>query len=394
MPAVADVRLEHVSKVYAGDVAAVQDLSLRVDEGEFMVIVGPSGCGKTTTLRLIAGLESPTSGEIYIGGQPVNDVAPKDRDVAMVFQDYALYPHLTVRRNLAFGLKLRGIKRPQIEQRVGRTAELLGITGLLDRKPAALSGGERQRVAVGRAIVRDPRCYLFDEPLSNLDAKLRTQMRVELKMLHAQLKTTTVHVTHDQGEAMALGQRVAVMAAGRIQQVGTPKEIYESPANAFVAGFVGDPAMNFVEGRVERQDKSLVFTHGDDLRWPLPESETQRLAGHAGRPVIAGFRPQHLRSRPPGGAARPTIAIEVVVERSEALGDRVDLWGRTPAGIPVVARVDSPCSHAEGERVTFDIAAAALHFFEPGPYGCTLVHPGVRAPIVNNDPPSSVTVEG
>ncbi len=368
----ADVRLEHVSKVYAGDVAAVHDLNLRVHDGEFMVVVGPSGCGKTTTLRLIAGLESPTSGEIYIGGQPVNDVAPKDRDVAMVFQDYALYPHLTVRQNLAFGLKLRGVKRPQIEQRVGRTADLLGITGLLDRKPAALSGGERQRVAVGRAIVRDPRCYLFDEPLSNLDAKLRTQMRVELKMLHAQLKTTTVHVTHDQEEAMVLGQRVAVMAAGRIQQVGTPKEIYESPANAFVAGFVGDPAMNFVEGRIDRQDKSLVFTHGDDLRWPLPESETQRLVGHAGRPVIAGFRPQHLRSRPPGAAARPTISIEVVVERSELLGDHVDLWGRTLAGIPVVARVDSPCGHVEGERVTFDIAATALHFFELGPYGRAL----------------------
>ncbi|MHC4429379.1 MAG: ABC transporter ATP-binding protein [Planctomycetota bacterium] len=368
----ADLRLEHVSKVYAGDLAAVLDLSLRVDDGEFMVVVGPSGCGKTTTLRLIAGLEAPTSGEIYIGGRPVNDVAPKDRDVAMVFQDYAIYPHLTVRQNLAFGLKLRRIERPQIEQRVGRAADLLGITGLLDRKPAALSGGERQRVAVGRAIVRDPRCYLFDEPLSNLDAKLRTQTRAELKALHGQLRTTTVHVTHDQEEAMALGQRVAVLAAGRIQQVGTPQEIYENPANSFVAGFVGDPAMNFVEGRVERQDKSLAFTHGNDLRWPLPESATEPLAAHAGQPVIAGFRPQRLRSKPPGGAARGSIAIEVDVDRAEPLGDHVDLWGRTPTGIPVVARVDSPCGHAAGDRVTLHIAADSLHFFEPGPYGRTL----------------------
>src|SRR5690625_4178687 len=247
----AEVRLENIRKVYGKDVLAVDDFNLHIKDKEFLVLVGPSGCGKSTTLRMIAGLEEITEGDLYIGDKRVNDVAPKDRDIAMVFQNYALYPHMDVFNNMAFGLKLRKFKKDDIKERVNNAAKILGLEELLDRKPKALSGGQRQRVALGRAIVRNPKVFLMDEPLSNLDAKLRVQMRAEIQKLHNQLQTTTIYVTHDQTEAMTMATRLVVMKDGIIQQVGTPKEIYDNPENVFVGGFIGSPAMNFLVGEVK-----------------------------------------------------------------------------------------------------------------------------------------------
>src|SRR6059036_41457 len=246
----AEVRLEHVTKRFSEDVAALDDLTLEVADGEFLILVGPSGCGKTTALRLVAGLEKPSSGTITIGDRFVNDVTPRDRDIAMVFQNYALYPHMTVVKNLAFGLKERKTPKPEIERRVGEVSAILGLDDLLKRRPAQLSGGQRQRVAMGRALVREPKAFLLDEPLSNLDAKLRVQMRAELKRLHTRLGITTIYVTHDQVEAMTLGDRIAVMSAGRPQQIGAPQDVYDRPANLFVAGFIGSPPMNLLQGVV------------------------------------------------------------------------------------------------------------------------------------------------
>ena len=285
----ATVTFDHVYKRY-GDVTAVSDLNLEIGDGEFMVLVGPSGCGKTTSLRMIAGLEEISEGQLRIGDSVVNDVAPKDRDIAMVFQSYALYPHMSVRDNLAFGLKLRKVPKSDIEKRITEAAGILQLEKLLDRKPKELSGGQRQRVALGRAIVREPAVFLMDEPLSNLDAKLRVQTRAEIARLHQRLGTTMVYVTHDQVEAMTMGQRIAVMSDGLLQQVGTPQQLYDHPRNRFVAGFIGSPSMNFVETDVPDGDGEIQTA---DLTVPVPPAFKEGMAGMAGK-VVVGFRPEHL----------------------------------------------------------------------------------------------------
>ncbi len=294
----AEIVLDHVWKIFKtkdGEVTAVKDANLTIEDGEFMVFLGPSGCGKTTTLRMIAGLEDVTKGEIRIDGKVVNDLPPKDRDIAMVFQNYALYPHMKVFDNIAFGLKLRKVPQDEIKRRVMKAAKMLHIENLLDRKPGQLSGGQRQRVALARAIVRQPKAYLMDEPLSNLDAKLRVQTRAELLELHRQLGVTTIYVTHDQVEAMTLGTRVTVMKLGEIQQVGTPLEIYSVPANVFVAGFVGSPPMNFIEGQLAEDEGTMWFVSEGDIRLEIPVDIAGLLRSNgAGRDVILGIRPEDV----------------------------------------------------------------------------------------------------
>ncbi len=380
----AEVVLDGVSKVYAGGVKAVDGVSLRIEDREFVVLVGPSGCGKSTTLRMVAGLEDITSGVIRIGPRVVNDVAPKDRDIAMVFQNYALYPHMTVYRNMAFGLMLRRRhalwdnplaavvarrrwraareERSDIDRRVRDAAEMLGITDLLKRRPKALSGGQRQRVAVGRAIVREPAAYLFDEPLSNLDAKLRVEMRAEIKKLHRRVQTTTIYVTHDQEEAMTLGDRVVVMKNGIVQQHDTPFAVYERPANRFVAGFVGTPPMNFLDGRLVRSKEQIEFEEGSN-RFVLDPACAQRMAQHVGQPVTIGIRPEHLRpARTPDGGARLRVNVSVV----EPLGDRMDVRAATLHGEPVTCRIDARERVAEGSTIDMDVDMSRVHFFEQG----------------------------
>src|SRR6187399_2695297 len=290
----ADVTLRKVVKKY-DDVEAVRGIDLDIADKEFVVLVGPSGCGKSTTLRMIAGLEDVTDGQVLIAGEEVNDVPPKDRDIAMVFQNYALYPHMTVYENMSFGLRLKKFPRDEIDRRVQNAARILDITELLQRKPRQLSGGQRQRVAMGRAIVRDPKVFLFDEPLSNLDAKMRVQMRTEIKKVHQKVRTTTVYVTHDQVEAMTLADRVVVMNAGLIEQVGTPNDLYHSPATKFVAGFIGSPAMNFIPCQLEQAAGALRVRLSDKLAFPVPDSRTARYTQHAGKPsLVLGLRPEHI----------------------------------------------------------------------------------------------------
>lgn len=289
----AEVTLENVTKVYPGGIEAVTDFNLRINDAEFVVLVGPSGCGKSTTLRMVAGLEEITRGAIVIDNREVNDVPPKDRDIAMVFQNYALYPHMTVYKNMAFALKLRKFPKKQIDERVRQAAEILGISELLNRKPKALSGGQRQRVAVGRAIVRQPKAFLFDEPLSNLDAKLRVEMRAELKALHRRLKTTTIYVTHDQEEAMTLGERIVIMKDGFVQQVGSPLDVYNRPANCFVGGFIGSPPMNILHGHLCLQDDAICFDEGS-AKIRLPDSLKDTLSSWAGKELTMGIRPEAM----------------------------------------------------------------------------------------------------
>jgi len=341
----ADITIDRVEKTYAGGVRAVAGVSLDIHDGEFLVLVGPSGCGKTTLLRMIAGLEDISGGTISIGGRAVNDVSPADRDIAMVFQNYALYPHMTVRKNMAFGLELRKLPKAEIDRRVGDAAETLGLAAYLDRKPKELSGGQRQRVALGRAIVRQPRAFLFDEPLSNLDAKLRVQMRAELKRLHRSLRTTTVYVTHDQEEAMTLGDRVVVMKDGVIQQMGRPLDVYERPSNRFVAGFLGSPPMNFLEGRLVNG-----CFEGAGLRLPLPSAPA---AGE----VVLGLRPEHLSDGP---GERLTLKVSVV----EQLGDRQDVYVTTPTGQSLVGRRDARSAIREGEDAEFHADLSHAHLFD------------------------------
>ena len=301
----AEILIERVTKVFGGDVAAVDDISLRIEDGEFMVLVGPSGCGKSTLLRLIAGLEDVDAGEISIGERDVTDLQPRERDIAMVFQSYALYPHMSVRQNLGYGLKVRRLAKKEADERVERVARLLRLDELLERRPAALSGGQRQRVAMGRAIVREPQAFLMDEPLSNLDAKLRVGMRAELASLHARLGATTVYVTHDQVEAMTLGQRVAVMRDGRIQQVDTPKELYARPVNVFVASFIGSPAMNLVEARF---DGTTVEFGGHRIALPpehLPETTSEQ--------IVLGIRPESFEDASFADPSLPLLDVEVAV---------------------------------------------------------------------------------
>ena len=315
----AQVSLRKVIKKY-DEVLAVRGVDLDIADKEFIVLVGPSGCGKSTTLRMIAGLEEISGGDIAIGGDVVNDVPPKDRDIAMVFQNYALYPHMNVYENMSFGLKLKKTPKQVIDQRVRTAAQILDITELLDRKPKQLSGGQRQRVAMGRAIVRDPKVFLFDEPLSNLDAKLRVQMRTEIKKVHQKVRTTTVYVTHDQVEAMTLADRVVVMNAGLIEQVGTPNDLYHSPATKFVAGFIGSPAMNFIPCQVEQAAGALRVRLNDKLSFPVPESRTARYSAYAGKPnLVLGLRPEHITETRPHSEPNQHD-FEQVIEVVEPMG--------------------------------------------------------------------------
>ncbi|MCX8036088.1 MAG: sn-glycerol-3-phosphate ABC transporter ATP-binding protein UgpC [Candidatus Sumerlaeia bacterium] len=359
----ADVVLCNVTKVYPPGVVAVKDLSLEVRDREFMVLVGPSGCGKSTTLRMIAGLEPVTSGEIFIADRQVNDVAPKDRDLAMVFQNYALYPHMSVYRNMAFGLQLRGGSRAEIDRRVREAADILGITHLLDRKPRALSGGERQRVAVGRAIVRQPQAFLFDEPLSNLDAKMRVQMRAELSKLHGRLAATMIYVTHDQVEAMTMGDRIAVMKDGVIQQVAEPLELYEHPANRFVAEFIGSPPMNFIEGHLESVGGGFFFTDGR-FRVEMPLACRDRVAPHTGKRVTFGIRPEHLCEPVMGvDVAGPLAPVTARVELIEPMGAEQFMY-LSLNDTTLIARLDSHIRAEVNEIRTLYMEMSQAHLFD------------------------------
>ncbi len=355
----AEVVLQGVGKVFPGNVVAVDNTDLTVADQEFMVLVGPSGCGKSTVLRMIAGLEDATSGDIFIGGRKVNDVAPKDRDVAMVFQNYALYPHMNVYDNMAFGLKVRKFPKAEIQERVGEAAEILGLQDLLGRKPKALSGGQRQRVALGRAIVRKPQVFLFDEPLSNLDAALRALMRIEISKLHQRLKATMIYVTHDQVEAMTLGDRIAVICEGRIQQVDRPMALYDQPVNRFVAGFLGSPSMNFIEGRIEPAEGD-VFLAGE-LRLPVPGNVASRWSGNAARPVILGVRPEDVNVPTGAGEGHPTVKgrVEVV----EPVGNE-QLIHVVVDGHPMVGRVEASSSVRVAEEILLEINPERVHFFD------------------------------
>jgi multiple sugar transport system ATP-binding protein len=402
----ATVILEKVSKVYPGNVWAVRDVDLTIGDEEFVVLVGPSGCGKTTTLRMVAGLEDISSGTIRIGTRIVNNVAPKDRDIAMVFQNYALYPHMTVYKNMAFGLKLRRMPRAEIQKRVMEAATTLDIVHLLDRKPKALSGGQRQRVAVGRAIVREPAAFLFDEPLSNLDAKLRTTTRAELKRLHQKLRTTTIYVTHDQEEAMTLGDRIVVMKDGIIQQADTPLVTYNRPVNRFVAGFIGTPPMNFFDGMLSAKNGKMVFEEGrlanaravgggvdgssgrdgagaadepvvmvgtltcpgNGFTLSVPEQLHEKLAGVVGSHVVVGVRPEHVRLTPFDGGQAIRVRPLVV----EPLGNNMDVYMNTALHEHVIARVEAmPGVQTDGEMTAY-VDAKRIHVFEPGETGVNL----------------------
>jgi multiple sugar transport system ATP-binding protein len=353
----AEVNLKGIYKSY-GSNSVIADLSLDIQDREFMVLVGPSGCGKSTALRMIAGLEEITGGTIEIGGRVVNDVPPKDRDIAMVFQSYALYPHMTVRENLEFGLKIRKTPREEMNRRVQEAADILGIAPFLDRKPRQLSGGQRQRVAVGRAIVRKPAVFLFDEPLSNLDAKLRVQTRAEITKLQKSLQTTTVYVTHDQIEAMTMGHRLAVMNAGKLQQVGTPLEVYEQPANLFVASFIGTPPMNLAAATLDDGGGSIVAS---GFRMPVPERLKAAAQGKAGARVILGIRPENVRETLRDGD-RGT-AVRALVEFVEPLGHEVIVHGRVGQDL-LVAKVDPHRAPEMGSEITLQIEDEAIHLFD------------------------------
>ena len=358
----ARVLLENVVKIYPGNVKAVEDFNLEIHDSEFVVLVGPSGCGKSTTLRMIAGLEEITSGRIHIGDRLVNDVPPKDRDIAMVFQNYALYPHMTVYDNMAFGLKLRKFKKSEIDRRVRDASEILGIQELLERRPKALSGGQRQRVAVGRAIVRKPAVFLFDEPLSNLDAKMRVQMRAEISRLHTQLETTMIYVTHDQVEAMTMGDRIVVMKDGLIQQVASPTELYDNPNNVFVAGFIGTPPMNFFDAVVRKENGRIILEEETFKLEAIPEW-TERLEPYIDKKVVFGMRPEHIGSPTAEGIPglpKITAAVEVV----EPMGAESYLYMNTGRN-DFIARVDShrPC-HV-GDRLELAVMLSKAHVFDP-----------------------------
>jgi multiple sugar transport system ATP-binding protein len=358
----ATVSFDHVTKRY-GDVVAVDDLSLEINDGEFMVLVGPSGCGKTTSLRMIAGLEEITAGTLRIGDRVVNDVAPKDRDIAMVFQSYALYPHMSVYDNLAFGLKLRKVSKDEIDKRVKAAAETIQLGDLLNRKPKELSGGQRQRVALGRAIVREPAVFLMDEPLSNLDAKLRVQTRAEIARLHQRLKTTIVYVTHDQVEAMTMGTRIAVMSKAQLQQVGAPQSLYDDPANRFVAGFIGSPAMNFVDATV-----SGGKLQAPGITIPVPARFKEKVGSADGRSVVVGFRPEHLDI---GTGSEKVATIAAKAEVVEYLGNE-ELIHANVAGADIVAVIGAEHRIRPDDAITLTLPLEKVHLFEPGDHGVSL----------------------
>jgi multiple sugar transport system ATP-binding protein len=407
----ARVELKQVSKVYPGGVRAVDAVDLTIADQEFIVLVGPSGCGKSTTLRMVAGLEEISSGEIRIGERVVNNVPPKDRDIAMVFQNYALYPHMTVYKNMAFGLKLRKMPRAVINERVMEAAKILDITHLLERKPKQLSGGQRQRVAVGRAIVREPAAFLFDEPLSNLDAKLRVTTRAELKRLHHRLKTTTIYVTHDQEEAMTLGDRIVAMKDGKIQQADTPLKTYQKPTNRFVAGFIGMPPMNFFDGVIKNVDGQMVFEEGklenarkvggqsrdgdgkprsdEPVVWlgevtlpgngfvlPVPAHLREQLSDYIGKHVVLGIRPEHFYSHPVGGGGvggeGDCCPLDVRLQVIEPLGNDMDVYVQTNLNDHVVGRLEAQSGLKTDTRIQLFVDLRKVHFFAPGETGMNI----------------------
>jgi multiple sugar transport system ATP-binding protein len=369
----ARVLLQNITKVFHDQVVAVSDIDLDVADGEFMVIVGPSGCGKTTTLRMIAGLEKASAGNIYIGDTLVNDVHPRDRDVAMVLQNFALYPHMTAHQNMAFALRMQKLPKAETKNRVEKTAKLLGIENLLHRKPRALSGGQRQRVALGRAIVRNPKVFLLDEPLSNLDAGLRLAMRTELKNLHGRLRITTVYVTHDQVEAMSLGDRIAVMLDGTIQQTGDPVQVYDYPVNRFVAGFLGTPPMNFFAGRVEYRDNTPSFVI-DGQTVVLPQTLGDVLQEHRGTEMVLGIRPEDILLK--GIPGQPNNAIAATVNVIEPLGPCADVSLANDAGQEFTISVDAHTRLRAKDAVEVHIDVEKAHIFEAGSVGRNVSLPG------------------
>ena len=371
----AGLSLKHIYKKYPGGVVAVSDFNLEIKDKEFIIMVGPSGCGKSTTLRMVAGLEEISSGELYIGDRLVNDVAPKDRDIAMVFQNYALYPHMTVFDNMAFGLKLRKVSKDEIKRRVEEAARILDIAHLLDRKPKALSGGQRQRVALGRAIVREPKVFLLDEPLSNLDAKLRAQMRTELSKLHKKLGTTFIYVTHDQTEAMTMGDRIVVMKDGLIQQVDTPQRLYDLPCNMFVAGFIGSPQMNFIDSVIGKNDKGYYVEFGSEdtktrrgLKYqiPLPAAKLEgtNIADYVGKEVVMGIRPEDVHDEPRLLEEFADCKVKANVEVTEMMGAETFLYVNVE-GFPFTARVEpTSTAHPGDEGIEIAIENTKIHLFD------------------------------
>ncbi len=358
----ASISLKNINKVYAGNVTAVSDFCMEIEDKEFIILVGPSGCGKSTTLRMIAGLEEITSGELHIGDRLVNDVAPKDRDIAMVFQNYALYPHMTVYKNMAFGLELRKTPKAEIEQRVREAAKILDIEHLLDRKPKALSGGQRQRVALGRAMVRNPAVFLLDEPLSNLDAKLRTAMRTEIIKLHQRLGTTFVYVTHDQTEAMTMGDRIVVMKDGLIQQVDTPQNLYDNPCNMFVAGFIGSPQMNFVDATLGKDGSTFTLTiDGDKVNVPASKADAS-LDAWVGKTVKLGIRPEDITDNT-DQIAKFGNTLSAKVEVSELMGSEVYLY-LDYSGKKMIARVEPHTTSHTGDTIKIGFNMEKLHLFD------------------------------
>ncbi len=370
----ASLSLKHIYKKYAGNVLAVSDFNLEIKDKEFVIMVGPSGCGKSTTLRMIAGLEEITSGELYIGDRLVNDVAPKDRDIAMVFQNYALYPHMTVFDNMAFGLKLRKTPKDEIKRRVEEAARILDIEHLLDRKPAALSGGQRQRVALGRAIVREPKVFLLDEPLSNLDAKLRAQMRTELSKLHQKLGTTFIYVTHDQTEAMTMADRIVVMKDGVIQQVDSPQRLYDLPCNMFVAGFIGSPQMNFIESKIVKKDDTFFVEFGSEdtktrrgvkylIPLPAAKVEGKNLDEYVGKEVIMGIRPEDVHDEPRLLKEFADCKVQAKVEVTEMMGAETFLYFNVE-GYDFTARVEPTSTAHPGDEVEIALENTKIHLFD------------------------------
>jgi multiple sugar transport system ATP-binding protein len=357
----AEVALRQVVKKF-GDVEAVRSIDLEIPNNEFVVLVGPSGCGKSTTLRMIAGLEEVTAGDICIGGAVVNDLPPKDRDIAMVFQNYALYPHMSVFENMSFGLKLRRLPKSEIRQRVEHAARILDITELLDRRPKALSGGQRQRVAMGRAIVRHPKVFLFDEPLSNLDAKLRVQMRTEIKRVHQKVKTTTVYVTHDQVEAMTLADRVVVMNGGRIEQIGSPQELYHQPRTQFVAGFIGSPAMNLIPCRLEQNGADLRVRISDTIALPVPAEKAARYRKAAAKDLLLGLRPEHITEPRPNGHAEPRT-FSTTLDVVEPMGMETMVYF-TVSGTGMCGRVEPKSAVEAGTEMTLQANVDHMHVID------------------------------
>ena len=360
----ASLSLSHINKTYPNGFQAVKDFNLEIEDKEFIIFVGPSGCGKSTTLRMIAGLEEISGGTLKIGDKVMNDVEPKDRDIAMVFQNYALYPHMTVYDNMAFGLKLRKVPKDQIDKAVREAARILDLEKLLDRKPKALSGGQRQRVAMGRAIVRNPKVFLMDEPLSNLDAKLRVQMRIEISKIHQRLGATIIYVTHDQTEAMTLGTRIVVMKDGVVQQVDTPQHLYEQPGNLFVAGFMGSPQMNFLDAQIAEKGGDLIAKVGEyDIVIPAAKAKVLKDGGYVGKTVVLGIRPEDIHDSQMFIEASPSVPMTSTVKVYELLGAEVYLYFDVN-GTQVTARVDPRTNSKTGDTIKFAFDMEKSHFFD------------------------------